>query len=147
MSPNKGWKEYVWFLPLCPSRPCIMSPLMILLPRKGYLQHFGTKIAKNVRCYCYDLGKSERNIFDFSLCVSLFQSFTKVCLHLMCWGQMCGVWHFIVYNTCWHFQRWHSKKKIMKTYWLCTSDKVCQFFADKLRLSIFTSKYVYVSST
>ena len=54
-----------------------------------------------------------------------------------------GVWHFIVYNTCWHFQWWHSKK-IMKTYWLCTSDNLCQFFADKLRLSIFTSKYVYL---
>ena len=46
-----------------------MSPLVILLPRKGYLQHFGSKIAKIVRCYCHNLGQSEKNIFDFSLCV------------------------------------------------------------------------------
>ena len=46
-----------------------MSPLVILLPRKGYLQHFGSKIAKIVSCYYHDLGQSERNIFDFSLCV------------------------------------------------------------------------------
>ena len=43
---------------------------MILLPRKGYLQQFGFKIVKIVRCYCHDLGQSERNIFDFSLCVT-----------------------------------------------------------------------------
>ena len=47
-----------------------MSSVVILLPRKGYLQHFGTKIAKIVRCYCHDQGQSERNIFDFSLCVA-----------------------------------------------------------------------------
>ena len=46
-----------------------MSPLVILLPRKGYLQHFGSKIAKIVRCYCHNLGQSERKIFDISLCV------------------------------------------------------------------------------
>ena len=34
-----------------------MSPLVILLPRKGYYQHFGTKIAKIVRCYCHDQGQ------------------------------------------------------------------------------------------
>ena len=45
-----------------------MSPLVILLPRKGYLQHIGPKIAKIVRCYCHNLGQSEKNIFDFSLC-------------------------------------------------------------------------------
>ena len=33
------------------------------------LEHFCSKIAKIVRCYCHDLGQSERNIFDFSLCV------------------------------------------------------------------------------
>ena len=53
-----------------------MSPLVILLPRKGYLQHFGSKIVKIVRCYCHDLGQSERNIFDFSLCVFGSQGLT-----------------------------------------------------------------------
>ena len=33
-----------------------------------YLQRFGSKIVKILRCYCHDLGQSERNIFDFSLC-------------------------------------------------------------------------------
>ena len=48
----------------------MMSPLVILLPRRVYLEHFGSKIAKIVRCYCHDLGQSERNVFDFSLCVN-----------------------------------------------------------------------------
>ena len=43
-----------------------MSPLVILLPRKKYLQHFGSKIAKIVRSYCHNLDQSEKNIFDFS---------------------------------------------------------------------------------
>ena len=29
-----------------------MSPLLILLSRKGNLHHFGIKIVKTVRCYC-----------------------------------------------------------------------------------------------
>ena len=37
--------------------------------KKGYLQHFGSKIAKIVKCYRHNLGQSEKNIFDFSLCV------------------------------------------------------------------------------
>ena len=54
-----------------------MSPLVILLPRKGYLQHFCSKIANIVRCYCHDLGQSERNIFDFSLCVTVAAVWTE----------------------------------------------------------------------
>ena len=50
-----------------------MSLLVILLPRKGYLQHFGSKIAKTVRCYCHNLGQSEKKIFDSSLCVQCVQ--------------------------------------------------------------------------
>ena len=46
---------------------------MILLPRKGYLNHFGTKIAKIVRCYCNYLGQSVRNIFDLSICVAVIE--------------------------------------------------------------------------
>jgi hypothetical protein len=41
-----------------------MSPLVIILPKKGYLQHFGSKIAKIVRYYSYNLGQSGKNIFD-----------------------------------------------------------------------------------
>ena len=50
-----------------------MSPLVILLPRKEYLQNFGTNISKIVRCYCHDQVQSERNIFDFSLCDKEYQ--------------------------------------------------------------------------
>ena len=46
----------------------LMSPLVILQPRKVYLEHFGSKIAKIVWCYWHNLGQSEKNIFDFSLC-------------------------------------------------------------------------------
>ena len=59
-----------------------MSPLMILLQRKGYLQLFGSKIAKIGWCYCHDLGQSERNIFDFSLCATV--SNINYDLHI-CW--------------------------------------------------------------
>jgi hypothetical protein len=57
---------------VAPSRTFFISfelkPLVILLPRKGYLQHFGSKIAKIVRSYCHNLDQSEKNIFDLSLC-------------------------------------------------------------------------------
>ena len=51
---------------------------MILIPRKGYLQHFGSKIAKIVRCYYHDLGQSEKNIFDFSLCDDSMQKLAYI---------------------------------------------------------------------
>ena len=59
---------------------------------KGYLQHFGSKIAKIVRCYCHDVGQSERNIFDFSLCVGgpLLMHYYLHALLLACTAKNCG---------------------------------------------------------
>jgi len=48
-----------------------MSPLVILLPRKGYLQHFGSQIAEILRCYCNNLGQFGKDIVDCSLCDSV----------------------------------------------------------------------------
>ena len=77
-----------------------MSPLLILLPRRVYLEHFGSKIAKIVRCYCHDLGQSERNISYFSLCLTvllwgLFKGTLK--LWILFWSIIKTVWFSIVY--------------------------------------------------
>ena len=66
-----------------------MSPLVILLSRRGYVHHFGIKISIIVRCYCYDLGQSERNIFDFPSVTCIWSATVNIIFHFYrCWASI-----------------------------------------------------------
>ena len=45
--------------------------------KKRIFTTFWFQNCKIVRCYCHNLGQSEKNIFDFSLCEKFIQTMTK----------------------------------------------------------------------
>ena len=105
---------------------------------------FCTKIES---CYCLDLGQSERNIFDFSLCVKLYvvvcieSLCVHICINRKCTNESllhCHTWKDLLQRVSglwWNWDVWINWRLIGTLCWIFNfwhTVYVCRFCLEEI---------------